>query len=100
MCGWRQDLADDDCNEDPDCNVDDTVRLIIILLVTCNVVLFGFSHKADIVQQDLRGRSGTRKDLRNWMTLKFLEFDHESHEDWNELEWLNTSMFQALPQCV
>ena len=42
-------------------------------------------EKSDYVQLDKRGRSGTRKDLRNWVLQRYIQLGQEavSHPDVN-----------------
>ena len=75
--------------------------------VACAYIISHFiEQRCKVVQQDLRGRSGTRKDLRNWLVAKYLDLDQPAREAYkmasgaavnptNEMNWLGTIVYDV-----
>jgi hypothetical protein len=63
----------------------------LIVTIIGYVISFLIDTKCQVVQQDKRGRSGSRRDIRTWLFNKFLELEEDAHENVNEIKWLNTA---------
>ena len=64
----------------------------IAILGAIYLLSLALKHKLDIVVMDKRGRSGTRKDLRNWLLQKILWLDEETRLAFSDMQLTNTVM--------
>eukprot|EP01052_Picozoa_sp_SAG31_P011811 SAG31_NODE_678_length_12892_cov_5.458063_6_plen_380_part_00 len=66
-----------------------------IILAGCYLVFFGFAHWADVAQQNYRGRSGTRKWLRNSMLVRYLTMGQKGKESLRDGDFYDCIFFQV-----
>ena len=73
--------------------------LFPVILAACYWVLLGYAYRCDRLQQDQRGNSGTRQDLRNFLVQKYLFLSESDHLRY-QLLLLNCCCLQTcLPAC-
>eukprot|EP00746_Dinoflagellata_sp_MGD_P149513 gnl/MRDRNA2_/MRDRNA2_81525_c0_seq2.p1 gnl/MRDRNA2_/MRDRNA2_81525_c0~~gnl/MRDRNA2_/MRDRNA2_81525_c0_seq2.p1 ORF type:complete len:883 (+),score=121.60 gnl/MRDRNA2_/MRDRNA2_81525_c0_seq2:363-2651(+) len=60
-----------------------------------SIVILALLHKADVVQQDFRGRSGTRKYFRNAFVARYLHMSEASYEALKESDFMHAMVFQT-----
>ena len=76
-CGDNDGYDEDDC-DDGGGNDDEKERLrmkqttLVVSAVAVLILATKLAERCDFTQLDLRGRSGTRKDLRNWMIGRYV----------------------------
>ena len=56
---------------------------------------FALYHRCDVMQLDFRGRSGTRKWLRNSLVMRFLNMSETSQHGLSDGDFLNCTFFQV-----
>ena len=68
---------------------------LALYLAGAYLFFFAISHKCDVMQLDFRGRSGTRKWLRNSLITRFMNMSVRGHEGLSDGDFLNCVYFQV-----
>jgi hypothetical protein len=66
-----------------------------VVLSSCYGLLLAYAYRCDRLQQDQRGNSGTRQDLRNFLVQKYLFLSESDHFDLPGHEFLNACVNQV-----
>ena len=80
-----------------DVDADNTAghNTVAIVLGAVYMLCLGLYHKCDVVQLDKRGRSGTRKWLRNVLVVRFLNMSETGRRGLSDGDFLNCVYFQV-----
>ena len=66
-----------------------------MMLAGSYLFFFALYHKCDVMQLDFRGRSGTRKWLRNSLITRYLHMTERGHDGLTDGDFLNCMFFQV-----